>query len=52
MRAGVVQRLECDLAKVETRVRFPSLAPFENFVRIFRTLLYREKQSKDCFFAC
>ena len=27
LNAGVVQRLECDLAKVETGVRFSSLAP-------------------------
>lgn len=32
LNAGVVQRLECDLAKVETGVRFSSLAPFVKIV--------------------
>lgn len=32
LNAGVVQRLECDLAKVETGVRFSSLAPLRELL--------------------
>ena len=32
MYAGVVQWLECDLAKVETGVRFSSLAPLRELL--------------------
>lgn len=36
LHAGVVQRLVCDLAKVEMAVRFRSLAPFENNLRTYK----------------
>ena len=49
--AGVVQRLVRGLAKAETWVRFPSLAPFEINVELIDVFICFEVKSKLEFFS-